>query len=121
MVWSDLFALVSWNEPFATVFLEAMAAGKPIVTASDGGINDVVLDRTHGRVLPPKDVVATADALDHLLSDDTARLAMGRNASALVSEGLTWEATSRRMLSLFNEAPQVAETRPSDTVAWTAA
>ncbi len=104
MAWSDLFALVSWDEPFATVFLEAMAAGKPIVTASDGGINDVVVDGVHGKVVPPKDVPAIAQALDHLLANPESRIAMGRNARTLVQEQLTWDVTARKILQLFDAA-----------------
>jgi glycosyltransferase involved in cell wall biosynthesis len=103
MAWSDLFALVSWDEPFATVFLEAMAAGKPIVTASDGGINDVVVDGIHGKVVPPKDLPAVIQALDDLLANPESRIVMGQNARAMIQERLTWDITSRSIIQLFQQ------------------
>ena len=111
MAWSDAFPLVSWDEPFATVYIEAMGAGVPIITASDGGINDVVRDRVHGLVVPPKDVAAAAGALKGMLSNDEGRRGMGRNARALVEEQLTWGANSRRMLELFEQATAQAAAR----------
>jgi glycosyltransferase involved in cell wall biosynthesis len=110
MAWCDAFPLISWNEPFATVFIEAMGAGKPIVTASDGGINDVVQDRVHGMVVPPKDCSAAAEALGYLLENTDARAEMGRNAKRLVEEHLTWEANSRTMLDIFAQAARAKGT-----------
>jgi glycosyltransferase involved in cell wall biosynthesis len=39
---ADIFALIGWREPFATVFLEAMAAGLPLIACNDGGIAEVI-------------------------------------------------------------------------------
>jgi glycosyltransferase involved in cell wall biosynthesis len=39
---ADFFALIGWREPFATVFLEAMAAGLPVIACNDGGIAEVI-------------------------------------------------------------------------------
>lgn len=104
MAWSDFFALVGWDEPFATVFIEAMGCGKPIVTCDDGGINDVVRHEVHGLTVPPRDLGATAAALDRLLSDQPLRLRMGQEAQRLVETQLTWDANARRMVELFHEA-----------------
>ncbi len=104
MQWSDIFALASWDEPFGVVFTEAMSAGKPIVAASDGGINDVVDHRVHGMIFPPKDLHGTTDALDYLLANPVARLEMGRNAKDLVDTRLTWDANTRVMLKIFEKA-----------------
>ncbi len=104
MVWSDAFALIGWDEPFATVFVEAMSAGKPIICANDGGITDVVRDGVHGRAIVPKSVDAAEEALDAILSDDAARLRMGAAAQALVAEQLTWDGNAAAMLQLFRQA-----------------
>lgn len=104
MVWADCFALVGWNEPFATVYLEAMAAGKPIVCCNDGGINDVIQDGVHGYAVPPKDVDATATALDQMLGDRAKRQEMGCNAQRLILEKLTWDAKTNELINLFEQA-----------------
>lgn len=101
MLWADCFALTGWDEPFATVYLEAMAAGKPIICCSDGGITDVVQNEVHGLVIPPKDVSATAKALDHMLSSESDRKQWGENAHSLVSSSLTWDTKASELISLF--------------------
>ena len=103
MAWADCFALVGWNEPFATVYLEAMAAGKPILCCNDGGITDVIEDGTHGFTVPPRDVNATATALDRLLSNNVERVQMGQQARALIEQRLTWDAKARELIDLFQK------------------
>jgi glycosyltransferase involved in cell wall biosynthesis len=38
----DIFALIGWSEPFGVVFLEAMAAGLPVIACSDSGVAEVI-------------------------------------------------------------------------------
>ncbi len=104
MVWADCFALVGWDEPFATVYLEAMAAGLPIICCSDGGINDVICDGVHGFAVPPKNIAATATALDRMLSNDARRIEMGIQAQRLIYQKLTWNARAKELSSLFEMA-----------------
>ena len=104
MVWADCFALTSWDEPFATVYLEAMAAGKPIICCNDGGITDVVFNQIHGLVVPPKDFSATAAALDSMLTNDRKRIEMGHNCQQLVQHELTWDAQISKLMNLFKLA-----------------
>lgn len=101
MAWSDCFALVGWDEPFATVYLEAMAAGKPILCCSDGGINEVIKDNVHGYTVPPKNIEATAKALDRLLSNNTKRVDMGNQARQLIEQHLTWDAKAAELIQQF--------------------
>jgi glycosyltransferase involved in cell wall biosynthesis len=100
----DLFALPSWDEPFATVFLEAMSCGRPIIWGSDGGISDVARDGVHGLAVAPRDEPAAAEALARLLADPAARERMGAAARDLHREKLTWQANARAMEELFARA-----------------
>ncbi len=104
MVWCDVFALVGWDEPFATVYLEALAAGKPVVCCSDGGIADVIKNGEHGFTVPPRNVKDAANALDRLLSDEELRKAMGVAALHLFQTALTWDRHALRMKDLFSKA-----------------
>ena len=103
MVWADCFALVGWDEPFATVYLEAMAAGKPIICCNDGGINDVIQDKVHGLTVPPKDVEATAKALEQMLANPEQRQKMGKEAKILIERSLTWDAKAQELIQRFQE------------------
>jgi glycosyltransferase involved in cell wall biosynthesis len=103
MVWCDIFANIGIREPFATVFLEAMMASKPIIYASDGGITDVVTTGIHGLEVHPNDQGSAADALSELLSDVSLRHRLGAQARRLAETELTCAENARHMLGLFEE------------------
>jgi len=109
LVWADLFANIGWDEPFATVVTEALAAGTPVVWAADAGNNDVLVDGVHGRVVEPRDVASAAAALDGLLGQADQRADMGRAAAELFAGRLTWDANATVLAGLLTAA---AEGRP---------
>ena len=49
--------------------IEAMAAGRTVVSTRVGGVPDVIDDGTTGRLVPPDDPTALADAMGDLLAD----------------------------------------------------
>ena len=61
-----------------TVVLEAMAAGRPVVASSSGGIVDLVEDGVTGILVPPENPSALAKALTSLIEDPGLAMAMGR-------------------------------------------
>jgi D-inositol-3-phosphate glycosyltransferase len=90
---ADLFALPSRSgEGFGLVALEAMASGLPVLATSSGGVVDIVKDGVNGRLVPPNDVPALAEALTQLVEDGQLRteLAQGARRSADAS---TWDAS----------------------------
>lgn len=103
MAWADCFALVGYDEPFATVYLEAMAAGKPIICCSDGGITDVIENEIHGLIVPPKNLAATSNALSKMLLEDQQRQQMGLNAKQKIQTSLTWEAKAQELVQKFRQ------------------
>ena len=67
---ADVFCLPSVQEGFGIVFLEAMAAGKPIVATRAAAVPEVV---RHGLLVEPEDEDALADALEKLYWDSQLR------------------------------------------------
>ena len=59
------------------ILLEAMAAGKPIVTTNIPGYNEVVRDDIEGLLVPPKDAERLAEGLLTLLRDPDLRARLG--------------------------------------------
>jgi glycosyltransferase involved in cell wall biosynthesis len=73
----DVFCLPTLQEGFGLVFLEAMAAGKPVVGCSGTAVGELVDDGVNGLLVAPGDDAALAGALHRLLTDEAARRAMG--------------------------------------------
>ena len=103
MVWADVFALISQDEPFGVVFTEAMAARTPLIWPEGSGINEVLRDGENGIRVLPFDVEATARALEHLLADADARAQMGRANRQLWEDQLTWDANAAAMSAIFHQ------------------
>ncbi|MEO5954428.1 MAG: glycosyltransferase [Nitrospiraceae bacterium] len=65
----DIFVLASTSEGMPLSILEAMAAGKPVVTTDCGGIPEMVDHGRTGWLVPPADPDALALAISELLKD----------------------------------------------------
>lgn len=81
----DLVALTSRNEGTPVSLIEALAAGKPVVTTDVGGVRSVVDDGQTGAVVPAGDQAAVAANIDSLLRDPSRRKQMGELGRARVA------------------------------------
>lgn len=76
----DVFVWPAIDEPFGFVFLEAQAAGLPVVGGAAPGVLDVVGEG--GRLVEPTDAPAIAAALLEILTDPARRARMAGEARA---------------------------------------
>jgi glycosyltransferase involved in cell wall biosynthesis len=83
---SDAFALSSDREGLPIAVLEAMAAARPVVATSVGDLPSVVRDGETGRVVPPRDPSAFAEALIDVLADGERAEEMGARGRRLVQD-----------------------------------
>ena len=65
----DVFVLPSLYEGSSLAVLEAMAAGRPIVTSAIGGTDELIVHDASGLLVPPGDADALALALQRVLAD----------------------------------------------------
>jgi glycosyltransferase involved in cell wall biosynthesis len=68
---TDIFVLPTFSEGLPVSVIEAMAAGKPVVTTAIPGNIEVVADERFGRLVPTANVQALAAAVIGLLDDPT--------------------------------------------------
>ena len=90
------------REQFGRVLVEAMAAGVPLVGSDSGAIPEVIGDA--GLVVPERDPVALARAIDAVLGDAELRhrlVGRGRRRAATYFD---WSVVARQTVGLFHAA-----------------
>lgn len=92
------------GEAYGIAYLEAQAAGLPVVAQATAGVPAVVRDGVTGILTPEGDVAAYAAAIRALLADDTRRAAYGRAAHDFVLAERSLITAARRLAAILNEA-----------------
>ncbi|MXO72906.1 glycosyltransferase family 4 protein [Alteraurantiacibacter buctensis] len=96
----DVLLNPSVTETFGNVTLEAMACGVPVVAARATGSTSLVLDGETGRLVPPGDATAFADAVAAYVADPALRQAHGAAGEAR-SRGYSWDAINGAMAEVY--------------------
>ncbi|MGP3976321.1 glycosyltransferase family 4 protein [Streptomyces sp. 8N114] len=89
-------------EGLGIVYLEAAAAGLPVLAGESGGAPEAVRDGETGHVVGGRDVRAVADRLIGLLTMPQAAAAMGAEGRAWVEAEWSWDASARQLRSLLS-------------------
>ncbi len=97
----DIFVLPSAEESFGIAFVEAWAAGKPVIGVRAGAIPSVVDEGRDGLLVPYGDSRGLADAILTLLADPVRREAMGKAGQKKVLENYTWEIFTDRVRGVY--------------------
>ena len=96
---------VTKAEAFGYVQLEAMAAGKPVISTDvPSGVSWVNQDRRTGLVVPAGDEHALGAAIDQLMGDAALRARLGTAGRARIEEEFTLERLRERLRLLYEEA-----------------
>ncbi len=88
----------------ASVYLEAMACGCPLIVSTAGGGAEAIIHGEQGLLVPPKDIPATAAALDLLLSDEPLRRRMGEAGRARIERYFARDRFVDRILLTYDKA-----------------
>jgi phosphatidylinositol alpha-1,6-mannosyltransferase len=89
-------------EGLGIVYLEASAAGLPVVGGDSGGAPDAILEGETGYVVGGQDVPALAARLAELLSDPAGAKAMGDKGRAWVERDWNWDLIASRLRALID-------------------
>ena len=87
-----------------TVLVEAMALGTPCVATDVTGIPEVVRDGETGLLVPQRDAVALAKAIERLLADGTLRVQIAARARRLIEREFDVRENAPRLRAIFQEA-----------------
>ncbi len=83
--------------------LESMAAGKPVVTTTNNGNEDVIINGDNGLLIEPENTEELVNAIKDTLANEQKRMAMGRKAQNFIEENSTWEKNIKKLTGIFTE------------------
>lgn len=80
----------------------AYAFKKPVVVTDVGSIPEVVDNGVTGFIVPPKDPIALSNAIIEILTNDTLRMHMGKNAFEKMNTEMSWDIISAKTIQTYN-------------------
>jgi glycosyltransferase involved in cell wall biosynthesis len=92
-----------YKEGVPKSLLEAMAAGKPILTTDMPGCREVVVPGHNGLLVPPRDVPSLTAAMKTLLADKALRHRMGARSREMVVANFSDDSVNSRILDVYRE------------------
>ncbi|MDP3993629.1 MAG: glycosyltransferase family 4 protein [Candidatus Doudnabacteria bacterium] len=100
---ADIFVRPSRSEGLGNSFLEAMAAGVPVIGTPVGGIPDFLIDGETGLFCRPEDPEDLAEKIQRLTADEQLQQKLITNGRKLVAEKYDWNIIVGRMNSIFQK------------------
>ncbi len=99
----DLVVLPSWWEGHPLALLEAMAAGKPVIASSVGGVPEIVSHKKTGLLIPSQNPQALSKAICELLGRPKWARELASNAYEEVSKRFDQSFMLNQVLSLYQD------------------
>ncbi len=100
---SDVFVMSSLWEGLGLVFLEAMAAGLPVLASGVSAVPEVVIDGETGLLVPPGDPEALAEGFKRLAAHGELCLALGGRGRARVVDSFGLDRMVEETLAIYAE------------------
>ena len=106
---SDIFIRPSLTEGLGNSFLEAMAAGIPVIATSVGGIPDFLRDGETGIFCKVRDPQSIAEKVKLLFENNELKEKIIKNAKEMVTKNYDWDLIAQKMKNIFNKLPAPLE------------
>jgi glycosyltransferase involved in cell wall biosynthesis len=102
----DLFALLSHNENFGVVVLEALSVGTPVMLSGDVGLSKYVQNKELGWVIEKDDLTDVVQTLELIEADQKNRLRIQQDAPGLVVRDFNSKALTDQYIEFYKSVYQ---------------
>lgn len=99
---TDIACLPSYREGVPMSLLEALAAGKPVVTTDAPGCRSTVINGKNGFLVPVKNSAALAEALEKLIKSPELRTEMGQESRKMAVEFFSKEKIVAKIQNVYS-------------------
>lgn len=103
---ASIVCLPSYREGLPKALLEAAACGRAMVATDVPGCREIVIHEHNGLLVPARDPLSLAAALQRLLQDGALRERLGENGRRLVEAEFSDEKVIQQTLALYAQALQ---------------
>ncbi len=110
----DIFVSPTYSEGFSNTLLEAMGSGLPIVSTKTVGVVDCLQHEHNGLLVPIRDSVALAHAIERVLTEDQLRARIATQGYRDVCTLYSWPTVAKQIREVYQ---QVARQQPNQK--WT--
>lgn len=89
------------EEAFGVAFVEAMAAGLPVITGESGSLPEIVRNGIDGLLFPPGDIFAHAECMLRMEKEPETRIFMGISAAKRAKEHYSIDRENTGLLNIL--------------------
>ena len=97
----DIVCLPSWREGFPKVLMEAASFGIPTITTDVPGCRHAIINNKTGILVPLKDPILLADAIEKLIKDKNLQELMGKAGRALALKKFDLKIIIPQIINLY--------------------
>jgi len=99
---SDVAVLPTFYDPCSRFILEALAAGKPVITTKFNGATDLFVNNRHGKVIDsPENIPALAEAIGYFTDSDNIQKASQAIAADKLKEKISISRVAEQLISIY--------------------
>lgn len=99
----SVYAHTMPHESFGRVYIEAMAAGKPVVAYNSGGAAEIIINNETGFLIENNNISQFAEKINTLLDNDDLAKEMGAKARKRVEENYNSEVIIKQLEDFYTD------------------
>ena len=100
---ASVVCLPSYREGLAKGLIEAAASGRALVASDIPGCREVVIHGVNGYLVPPKQAVPLAEAIEKIIMDKRLMARMGRESRKIAVREFSVEKINRETIFEYNK------------------